>query len=80
MVSYKAQEKALAKLVEVLILIVVDDGLVHSVELTTRQMTRVLILIVVDDGLVLLLPLLFLSCEEQVLILIVVDDGLVRGM
>ena len=36
----------------VLILIVVDNGLVHSVELTTRQMSRVLILIVVDNGLV----------------------------
>ena len=39
--------------IKVLILVVVDDGLVHSFKLFTIMETTVLILVVVDDGLVL---------------------------
>ena len=36
----------------VLILVVVEDGLVHRVHCTARRRFRVLILVVVEDGLV----------------------------
>ena len=64
----------------VLILIVVEDGLVHNViEGESIPERFVLILIVVEDGLV---PKKALLCNHNwigVLILIVVEDGLVLG-
>ena len=52
MVSYTEGKKYPVSLPEVLILIVVDDGLVHHSAMTAAQIEAVLILIVVDDGLV----------------------------
>ena len=53
MVSYAQIEAALNKSVNVLILIVVDDGLVQKLKSMKDFKMPVLILIVVDDGLVL---------------------------
>ena len=63
---------------EVLILVVVDNGIVLYLVVCTRRGERVLILVVVDNGIVQFtsnLPQLILD----VLILIVVDNGLVPG-
>ena len=61
----------------VLILIVVEDGLVHFKSFRVmKSISVVLILIVVEDGLVRLLDLI-LNGRLLVLILIVVEDGLV---
>ena len=76
MVSYLVWNWVKDFLAYVLILIVVDDGLVHEYLDRIVFSNEVLILIVVDDGLVLLLSLRYKSFED-VLILIVVDDGLV---
>ena len=61
----------------VLILIVVDDGLVHFANFKSNsQSSNVLILIVMEDGLVQVVQHLF-RYSSYVLILIVVDNGLV---
>ena len=62
---------------EVLILIVVDNGLVLETTIISASVRTVLILIVVDNGLVLHLVLPCASLHVEVLILIVVDNGLV---
>ena len=63
---------------QVLILVVVDDGLVLSeVVMPDGNHILVLILVVVDDGLVLNFSN-FKSNSQSVLILVVVDDGLVQ--
>ena len=62
----------------VLILIVVDDGLVHLSKYLTDEEKTVLILIVVDDGLVRQRAPRICYASVGVLILIVVDDGLVH--
>ena len=59
----------------VLILIVVEDGLVHSRRNKSDNQHQVLILIVVEDGLV--HRDVIVDYEHKVLILIVVEDGLV---
>ena len=41
---------------QVLILVVVDDGLVQQIYSQTLKTKKILILVVVDDGLVLLYP------------------------
>ena len=61
----------------VLILIVVDNGLVLTIEAWMQGIAKVLILIVVDNGLVQLWHFAKYQWELQVLILIVVDNGLV---
>ena len=54
MVSYTISDVSLNDKLKVLILIVVDDGLVHELRCYThKDILGVLILIVVDDGLVL---------------------------
>ena len=63
---------------EVLILVVVDDGLVLWVNRSDKDWCEVLILVVVDDGLVLMLKIKAVINRVEVLILVVVDDGLVR--
>ena len=63
---------------QVLILIVVEDGLVPIMKKNEFKFDDVvLILIVVEDGLVLLIKQLIIILL-RVLILIVVEDGLVR--
>ena len=66
--------------IEVLILIVVDNGLVHDdgVGHIRLPIEAVLILIVVDNGLVPMNQFLHFI-NEVVLILIVVDNGLVHN-
>ena len=80
MVSYVIVLRFLVRVISVLILIVVEDGLVRRVAWnTTRKALRVLILIVVEDGLVLGANVQ-LNSQDFVLILIVVEDGLVRDV
>ena len=78
MVSYYITTSLNGKVIEVLILVVVDDGLVRSRRVSQQSYSKeVLILVVVDDGLVLTSPLLLQGFAREVLILVVVDDGLV---
>ena len=67
--------------IEVLILIVVDNGLVHDdgVGHIRLPIEAVLILIVVDNGLVHKFIHIQNSKHNEVLILIVVDNGLVHN-
>ena len=65
---------------QVLILVVVDNGLVRYCNDTGRQRPAVLILVVVDNGLVHKLVDLETLEFYNVLILIVVDDGLVLDL
>ena len=53
MVSYTFYRSFSKTMIEVLILVVVDDGLVPDDNLVLVNRTDVLILVVVDDGLVL---------------------------
>ena len=62
---------------EVLILVVVDDGLVHVWRNSAVECAGVLILVVVDDGLVHRQEGGMGYIPGEVLILVVVDDGLV---
>ena len=62
----------------VLILIVVEDGLVHMTMCKIGLNPQVLILIVVEDGLVPNRSSFEQECQHCVLILIVVEDGLVH--
>ena len=64
--------------IQVLILIVVDNGLVHGNNFSRTQWRYVLILVVVEDGLVLGLEKM-LKQDVNVLILVVVDNGLVHS-
>ena len=63
---------------QVLILIVVDNGLVPYTPFPNQLCNPVLILIVVDNGLVPNDALHIKENPKKVLILIVVDNGLVR--
>ena len=63
---------------QVLILVVVEDGLVHNHAYKVVARTTVLILVVVEDGLVLWNFKDGKSWAVKVLILIVVEDGLVQ--
>ena len=64
--------------VEVLILVVVDNGLVPTMaNVTINGLDGVLILVVVDNGLVLSARQIADATERTVLILVVVDNGLV---
>ena len=77
MVLYLMEVDVTEEALEVLILIVVEDGLV---QIDGEEMTSdgvVLILIVVEDGLVRLRSLRLVQLRYWVLILIVVEDGLV---
>ena len=77
MVSYLISLRYCNIQCKVLILIVVEDGLVHGFTIgETIHLTGVLILIVVEDGLVQLNQAVF-GWLQVVLILIVVEDGLV---
>ena len=62
---------------KVLILVVVDNGLVHASGATMCFFACVLILVVVDNGLVLRVIIYISLVEARVLILVVVDNGLV---
>ncbi len=78
MVSYGYVADEEGNYSEVLILIVVDNGLVHiNARTYTHAHGLVLILIVVDNGLVLSITLNTPVKGYVVLILIVVDNGLV---
>ena len=81
MVSYFMLVSGLLKRLEVLILVVVDNGLVLEIMKDFKMPEgKVLILVVVDNGLVLaILPSDKLQWE-QVLILVVVDNGLVLDL
>ena len=74
--SRTGRKFAIHKQDDVLILVVVDDGLVQLVYKVLRVLYQVLILVVVDDGLVQLYTTVSICCR-CVLILVVVDDGLV---
>ena len=76
MVSYSSAITDTHSLRYVLILVVVEDGLVHVDSVTGVITFEVLILVVVEDGLV-LLTLLMPRLRTFVLILVVVEDGLV---
>ena len=81
MVSYSAISVGKNGDVNVLILIVVDDGLVHFAGVNPYELPQnVLILIVVDDGLVHFAGVNPYELPQNVLILIVVDDGLVLDL
>ena len=77
MVSYPNFLQVYFKDFDVLILIVVDNGLVQFHFLCTRWFAKVLILIVVDDGLVLQNVRVFSNNEGRVSILVVMDNGIV---
>ena len=64
----------------VLILVVVDNGLVLTVQLMVNLKVTVLILVVVDNGLVHSGKLDARHCQKLVLILVVVDNGLVLDL
>ena len=76
MVSYSALKPTTKQLRTVLILVVVEDGLVHFKIKIMSAISVVLILIVVEDGLV-HFKIKIMSAISVVLILIVVEDGLV---
>ena len=67
-------------MLDVLILVVVDDGLVRLAPKLLQFAGVVLILVVVDDGLVLSKALYDITKDLKVLILVVVDDGLVLDL
>ena len=77
MVSYLWSGKRNGSREVVLILVVVDNGLVHTRGYLGGMDANVLILVVVDNGLVHRFDTQILSIEP-VLILVVVDNGLVR--
>ena len=79
MVSY-TNDSGDTEVRNVLILIVVEDGLVQIGSKGTKNRKRVLILIVVEDGLVLTDDTSVSASEQPVLILIVVEDGLVLDL
>ena len=79
MVSYFEYVALFQRIEQVLILIVVEDGLVQESPNDFICDKNVLILIVVEDGLVLGAKWL-LQNETIVLILIVVEDGLVLDL
>ena len=64
----------------VLILVVVDDGLVHDYDDEINLSYEVLILVVVDNGLVPLTNEVGMADVLDVLILVVVDNGLVPDL
>ena len=76
MFSYEYNKES-AKAGEVLILIVVEDGLVRWRKSCNETTDLVLILVVMEDGLVPALSWAKLF-RSQVLILVVMEDGLVR--
>ena len=81
MVSYTWNWSSMARGNDVLILIVVDNGLVPLSWTLQRLIEHlVLILIVVDNGLVLIVLKRFWILLMVVLILIVVDNGLVLDL
>ena len=63
---------------DVLILVVVEDGLVQLISAKSEWSMGVLILVVVEDGLVQLTERAAGEEYEAVLILVVVEDGLVH--
>ena len=67
-------------MVQVLILVVVDNGLVPSDIRVVYAKYSVLILVVVDNGLVQRSAGEQYEANGQVLILVVVDNGLVLGV
>ena len=77
MVSYLWVLKLILSRLNVLILIVVEDGLVLKCQQVKNWKRCVLILIVVEDGLVPIGNKVELKVKTPVLILIVVEDGLV---
>ena len=77
MVSYNFQPAGTEYVDDVLILIVVEDGLVPIVKVSVLLLIKVLILIVVEDGLVPDGAIKMGLSVFTVLILIVVEDGLV---
>ena len=81
MVSYLMEVDVTEEALEVLILIVVEDGLVLlKVMITYDVVSAVLILIVVEDGLVQQNNIINNLILKLVLILIVVEDGLVLDL
>ena len=78
MVSYVQAEEILAAHYDVLILVVVDDGLVQNYEkFWNSECWTVLILVVMEDGLVLPSSYILMDSWDAVLILVVMEDGLV---
>ena len=63
----------------VLILVVMEDGLVHTVIKTVHARGLVLILVVMEDGLVHISQKGWRDLFLGVLILVVMEDGLVPG-
>ena len=77
MVSYSALKPTTKQLRTVLILVVVEDGLVHAVKGSNIKVNIVLILVVVEDGLVQEQQNVSADNVVEVSILVVVEDGLV---
>ena len=79
MVSYWHYQEVVLLKRDVLILVVVEDGLVHRSRLRKcKWHPSVLILVVVEDGLVRIAKH-FNDNVKDVLILVVVEDGLVHA-